>query len=41
VFEFCSDLVDLVERVGRHGVIGHRLTLSGGRFVDLVAEVIA
>jgi hypothetical protein len=39
--QFCSGLVDLLVRVGRHGGGGHRLTLAGERFVGLVAEDIA
>jgi hypothetical protein len=40
-FEFCSGLVDLVVGVGCHRGGGHRFTLSGERFVGLVAEDIA
>ena len=39
--QLCSGLVDLVICVGHHGGGGHRLTLAGERFVDLVAEDIA
>ena len=39
--QFCSDLVDLVVGVGRHGGCGHRLTLAGQRLVGLVTEDIA
>ena len=31
-FRFCSDLVDLVVCVDRHGCSGHRLALAGERF---------
>ena len=41
VFEFCSGLVDLVVGVGHHLGGGHRLTLTGERFVGLLAEHIA
>ena len=41
VFEFRSGLVDLVVCVRRHGGGGHRLALSGERFVGLVAEDLA
>ena len=36
--QFCSGLVDLVVCVCHHGGGGHRLTLAGERFVDLVGE---
>ena len=39
--QFCSDLVDLVVCVGRHGGGGHRLTLAGERFVGRLTEDIA
>ncbi len=38
MFEFCSGLVDLVVCVGCHGCGGHRLTLTGQRFVGRLAE---
>ena len=39
--QFCSGLVDLVVCVGRNGGGGHRLALTGERFVGLVAKDIA
>ena len=39
--QFCSGLVDLVVCVGDDGCLGHRLTLTGERFVGLMAEHIA
>src|SRR5258708_4782766 len=39
--QFCSGLVDLVVRIGRHGGGGHCLALAGERFVGLMAEHIA
>ena len=41
MFEFCSDLVDLVAGVGRHLGGGHLSALVGERFVGLVTEDIA
>ena len=41
VFQFCSDLVDLIVCVGRHRGGGHRFSLARKRFVGLVAKYYA
>ena len=41
MFEFCSDLVDLVAGVGRHLGGGHLSALVGERFVGRLAEHVA